>query len=224
MKKHLVVFSFLALFIFSGCTTLETYIANETSYSNVIPIEKKPTFLFFGEVLSLNGYSLRYKGSTPGNISYTIFSTYSRHITGRRYIFSKNEVQQCTVDIISSDRELQLGSLTATFDMEVAIVIHNNYSKEEFKVNLDEQQPYVLFYDSNMGEIKFDYYKSGNKNAPQYNYETLTGFKINTNDEELGILAFYSPALHLKNAVEINDKTALFVLAAYASFLHNEYK
>jgi hypothetical protein len=75
-----------------------------------------------------------------------------------------------------------------------------------------------------MGEIKFDYYKSRNKNTPQYEYESLTGFEISVGNEEYGILAFYSPALYLKNTVEINDKMALFVLAAYASFLHNEYK
>jgi hypothetical protein len=224
VKKYPVVLLFLTLFLFSGCTTLETYIPNETRYSNVIPIEKKQTFLFFGEKLSLNEYSLRYKGSSPGLFSYSIFSTYNKNITGRRYVFYKNEIQQCTVDLISSDRELKIGDLTITYDMEVAIVISNNYSREEFRVNLNEEEPYVLFNDRNLGEIRFDYYKSRNKNTPQYDYESLTGLEISVNNQEYGILAFYSPALYLKNAVEVNDKTALFILAAYTSFLYNDYK
>jgi hypothetical protein len=223
-SAHIFKAALIALLLFSGCSTLGTLVRDEANYSQNIPIEKKPTFLFFGESLTLNGYSLRFQKNTPGGTSYTILSTYSRNVVGRRYGFSKDGNQQYIVDVVSSDRGVQLGSISVTYDIEVGIVLTSAYSKEEFKVNLDEQQPYVLFYDSNLGEVKFDYYNSRNKNAPEMGGETLTGFRISVNDEEYGILAFYPASLYIRNNAGITDKMALYVLSAYASYLHNEYK
>jgi hypothetical protein len=102
----------------------------------------------------------------------------------------------------------------------MAIIIHNNDTKEVFKINFDEQRPYVLFKDSNIGEIKFDYYKSSNKNNPKDNWEIFAGFKINVNNEEYGILSIYHPSMYIKNNTEITDKMALYILAAYAHYIH----
>jgi len=222
---HFFIIALFTLLLFCGCVTLETYIRNEETYSRNIPIGNKPTFLIFGENLILNDYSLRFKRNTPGNVSYTILSTYSRNISGRRYDFYKKGQKLYTVDIITSNRELYIGSVldvdvSVKYDINMSIIIHNNYSKEEFKVNFNEQQPYVIFYDSNMGEIKFDYYKSRNKNSPQLEYEVLTGFRISANNEEYGILAFYPPSLYIKNNNEISDKMALYILAVYAHYIN----
>ena len=223
--SHIFKAVLFALLLFSGCVTHETYIRNEETYSQKIPIGNKPTFLIFGENLLLNDYSLRFKRNTPDNVSYTILSTYKRNKSGRRYDFYKKGEKLYTVDIIKSDKELDIGNVlgvdvSVKYDIEMAIIIHNNYLKEEFKINLDEQRPYVLFYDSNMGEIKFDYYKSRNKNTPQYDYEILTGFKISANNEEYGILSFHPLLLYLKNNTEITDKMALYILATYAHYFH----
>jgi hypothetical protein len=221
---HIYLIALFVLLLFSGCVTNETYIRNVETYSQKIPIENKPTFLIFGENLTLNDYSLRFRRNTPGSGSYTIPSVYSRNKSGRRYDFCKNGKKLYTVDIITSDKELNIGTLFETvdvsvkYDINMAIVINNNYSKEEFKVNYDEKKPYVLFYDNNMGEIKFDYYKARNKNTPKFDIKFLTGFSISDDNEEYGILAFYPASLYLKNNVEINEKMALYILAAYAHY------
>jgi hypothetical protein len=219
---HIFIIALFAFLLFSGCVTHETYIKNEETYSHKIPIGNKPTFLIFGENLTLNGYSLRFRRNTPGSGSHSILN-YSRNKSGRRYDFSKNGKKLYTVDIISSNRELGIGNVlgvdvSVKYNIDLSIVIHNNYSKEEFKVNFDKKRPFVLFYDSNMGEIKFDYYNSRNKNTPQNKFEILSGFRISDDNEEYGILAFYPTSLYIKNNVEINDKMALYILAAYAHY------
>jgi hypothetical protein len=215
---HIFIIFLFALLLFSGCVTHETYIRNEETYSQKIPIANKPTFFIFGENLILNDYSLRFKRNTPDSVSYTLFSTYSRNVSGRRYDFYKDGLKLYTVDVITSDRELHAGSVSVTFDTKMAIVIYNDNSKEEFIINPNEQQPYAIFNDSNMGEIKFNFYKSRNKNTPQYDFEIITGFKITANNEEYGILAFHPPSLYLKNNVEISDRMALYMLATYAHY------
>jgi len=223
---HILLVVLLSLLLFSGCVTHETYIKNEETYSQRIQIGNNPTFLFFGENLTLNDYSLRFKRPTPGTLGpYLQLFPYRKNIEGRRYVFSKNGLQLYTIDIISSDRELQFGSSSITFDMDMGIIVHNNDSyKEEFKINFDEQQPYVIFNDRNMGKIIFDYYKSGNKNTPGKGFEFFDGFKISVNNEEFGINAFHPSSLYLKNNPEITDKMALYILATYASYLHNNHK
>jgi len=221
---HVYIIALFALLLLSGCVTHETYIKNEETYSKKIPVEKKPTFLIFGENLTLNDYSLRFRRNTPGSGSYT-FLTYSKNKSGRRYDFSKNEKKLYAVDITASNKELDIGNVlgvdvSVKYDNKMAIAVQNNYSKEEFKVNLDEKRPYVIFYDSNMGEIKFDYYKARNKNTPQNKYEILTGFRISADNEEYGILAFHPLSLYLKNNVEISDKMALYILSAYAHYYY----
>ena len=226
---HIFIVTLCAVLLLSGCVTHETYIKSEELYAQKLPVENKPTFLIFGEKLVLNDYSLRYKRNTPGDVSYSIL-IYSRNISGRRYDFYKNGSKLYTVDIIASDKQLDVGNVigfdvSVQYNIEMTIVIHNNDSyKEEFKINFDEQKPYVLFNDRNMGEIAFDYYKARNKNTPQSTYELFDGFKISANNEEYGIHAFHPSLLYLKNNVKINDRMALYILATYASILHNEYK
>jgi hypothetical protein len=223
--RHIFKFVLLVFLLLSGCITPGAFIRNEETYSQNIPIKTKPTFLIFGENLLLNEYSLRYKRNTPDNVSYTILSTYKRNKSGRRYDFYKKGQKLYTVDIIKSDKESDIGNVlgvdvSVKYNIEMAIIIHNNYSKEEFKINLDERRPYVLFKDSNIGEINFDYYKSSNKNNPKDNYEIFAGFKINVNNEEYGLLAIHYPSLYLKNNIEITDKMALYILATYAHYIH----
>jgi len=221
------IIALCALLFLSGCITPGAFIRNEESYSQNIPIKTKPTFLIFGEELLLNEYSLRYKGNIPNGTSYTIGTAgtaaiaYGRNILGRRYNLYKNGLQLYTVDITASDRKLHIGDITVTFDIEMAIIIHNNDTiKEVYKVNFDKKTPYVQFKDSNLGEINFDFYKSTNKNNPKEVYEIFAGFQINANNEEYGIISIYYPALYKKTDTAVSDKMALYILSAYAHYYH----
>ena len=225
MKKSTVIILLIIPLIFIECVALETYIKNEENYQQIIPIENRSTFLVFGERLVLNEYSLHYRNDTP-NISRNVFFG-TIETTGRRYAFYKNKVRLYTVDVITSKRQIQFNENNyITINQEMYIrIIDNTGMKNDFQINLDGKQPYVIFSDTISGEIYFNYYRSRNKNYLESEYESFTGFEISKNNEEFGILAFYPPAsLYLKNDIEINEKMALYILAAYASFLHNEYK
>jgi len=222
MKKFMSIACVLVP-LFFGCVVLETHIANEENFSRIIPIENKKTFLIFGEKFVLNQYSLKYINSP---------STTTRAFVGRietttrRYIFYENQIPFYTVDIITSERIIQLNDrLTFTVDPNMFIRISNDSGlRQEFTIDLEGTSSYVIFNDDTIGEVNFFSYRSRNKNALASEFEFLTGFEIHINNQEYGILAFYPPAsLYLRNGIEIDSRMAMYILATYASFLYNEY-
>jgi hypothetical protein len=222
ISRRLSIYALFVSLVFIGCATLETSIPNGESYAQVIPIQRKSTFLFFGEKFLLNNYELRYIRDIDFSVEIVFFT---REWSGRRYDFSKDGQKLYTIDIITSTRNIRNENTAITINPEMYIRIyeHNGSDREEFKVDFDRRQPYIQFNDNTMGNIKFDYYKSRNRNTPDYAYETLTGFKIYAEDEEFGLLAFFPSSLHLKNNVNIDDKMAVYIMSTYASFLYNEF-
>jgi hypothetical protein len=187
-----------------------------------VPIEKKSTFLIFGEQFVLGDYSLVYKENTE----YSTFAFLGdRKTSGRKYVFYRNKTPLYKVDILKRELTIRISNSAHISRLERLYIkmTDNKGAIKEYDINLDKELPYITYNDDVMGNVHFNYYRSRNKNELEYDWEFFTGFDIRTGDAEYGILALYPPALYLKRYNDVEEKMALYLLAAYASSYYDDY-
>ena len=170
MRKSKAIIILIISLIFIGCVTLETYIRNEESYPQIIPIENK------AKKLILNEYSLHYSYSS-NSLTNELFPTETKSM---RFVFYQNKIRLYIVEIITSTKRIQFNENSYMgFNPEMYIrIIDNTGTRNEFKINLDREQLYVMFNDDVVGEIYFNYYRSRNKNDLKDESLSFTGFRI----------------------------------------------
>jgi hypothetical protein len=222
LKKRIKnIYIFLIVLVLSGCVTVETYVENAAHNYTIVPITRKPTLLIFGEQFIIGDYRLVNKGITDqGKITSLLGEETT---TSRKYVFYKNNDRLYDVEIIKWERGVQLGeSATLYTGLKRYIqIVDRNRVKKEYDITSEQQSPYITFQDDTTGTVTITNYQSRNKNAPEYDWNYDTGFSIQVNGNEYGILAFYPPSLYVRTGNnDVPEHLALYTLAAYASHLY----
>jgi hypothetical protein len=209
--KHL----FLAAIILSlfGCTTLETYIENGENNYKMTAIERKNVFIF-GEEFRMGNYRLAYNGnsSSKGN---------NFKETTRKYTFYKGAAPLYGVEIVKVEEQDILSAIIGLVTIKRSIrIIYDNGIKTEYPIG--NELSYIAFQDENIKALSITYYQSKNKNDLEHDWTYTTGFNVALNGKEYGVISFYPSALYLKNENTMQDKIALYVLSAYASYVYKD--
>jgi hypothetical protein len=172
----------------------------------------------------MENYSLNYKGNESTSAGFIR----SKETAIRKYDFLKNNTILCRVEITKREDKIESndGNTAIILDSKRYInIIENDRSKKEYAINTDKKS-YLTYRDNGVGSIKINYYQSRNKNDLEQDRLYTTGFTILINDREYGILAFNPLLFYRKNSNtnisnNTHDKTALCILAAYASYLYD---
>jgi hypothetical protein len=225
-KRMKSIYILVIALVLSGCTTLGTYIENaEYDYTNV-PVTFKPTLLIFGEQFIIGDYSLVYKGNTDHGAVRTLLG--DETTTGRKYVFYKNNVRLYDVEIVKQERAIQLSeSATLYTGLKRYIrIVDRNRVRKEYAITSEQQLPYITFQDDAAeddatGTVTFTNYQSRNKNDLDYDWNYNTGFNIQVNGEEYGILAFYPVSLYIRAGNnDVPEQLALYILTVYISHVY----
>ena len=216
MKMKIMLFIFL-LVLFTGCSTLATYISNVDSDYEIIPIKIEQGFLKKLKI-SAGNYSLQQtKSKTFGfgvnNISWGK--------TGNKYIFYGNNTKIGETEIYR--KEIGIGSLSISSR-------HNNIiidgAAKEYTILGITNGNYAVYNDNLIGTVVIKNYHSINKNNPENKWTYHTGFEIFINNELYGILGFYPLPVLYKNKgntiKENEDRLMLYIITSFQTFREME--
>jgi len=205
--KNLFISIFIAIILcISGCSTVQPHIENINDYE-IFPITTNWRFFFRWDYI-LGNYRLR-EGSNNRleGSGITVFTS--------EWAFLEGNFEICKVEIIR--REVQglfIGRLEL-FGRHTRYVkfIYKNGRRVEYQIDVDPHIYLTIQNNNDIIEIKNYYFK--NMEFPA----SPIGFDIFVNNERYGILTFSPPTFHLLKGNELNSDMALFILAAYVSYI-----
>jgi hypothetical protein len=214
VKYTFFIITILCLF---GCTTLETYIEN-SEYYNILPIEHKKIF-FFDEEFRLENYKLVYRGD-DSRVENNFF--YDEETETKKCIFYNNNIQICRVEIIKLERKVNFSQNLTLYTGTKGYIrtIYNDGTEIKYPINQDQKMPYITFENDIKETVAINYYHSKNRKNPDQDWTYHTGFDISVSNEGYGIIAFYPKSLYLKKNKNIQERMALYILAAYVSYVY----
>ncbi|GHU24998.1 hypothetical protein FACS1894172_10310 [Spirochaetia bacterium] len=203
----------IVLFTLAGCTTLETSIQGmDTDYKKVpVSVEKS----FRKKSITMGEYSLVHNSNI--NVAFPIFNIYHSK-RGAGYSFYANNQFVSGVEITTETT--RIGTKNSNIETAERTITYTGADRSERKFSVIGRiadSMYIVFQDSILGIISFEYYRSGKWNP-------ITGFTILINGEEYGIFGFYkNPALYIRNQSKAlddksNSRLALYILSAYQSY------
>ncbi|MDR2807664.1 MAG: hypothetical protein LBB43_01500 [Spirochaetaceae bacterium] len=218
MKSLFICFGVL---LFTGCSTLETYIENADKHYEVVPIlvEQK---LFKPRTVIMGNYSLvRQKDRFDDSFSFSLGSGFYNKNDSNYLLYRENTPVYAVV--IAS----QTVGLTMANDSTLGITQRSlrfagdSVTKE---LRIDGADKYLSVNDEIAGTVSITEYKSKNKNDSKGDWKIHTGFTVTVNGEEYGILALYNAGFYRsksysgKKDSEFDDRMAIYVLAVYESW------
>ena len=213
MKTKTILFMFL-LVLFTGCSTMSTYVANADSDYEIIPIKIEQGFLKKLKIY-VGNYSLQHAKSKTFSFG---VNNISWGKTGNKYVFYRNNTKIGETEIYQ--KEIGVGSLSISST-------HNNIiidgSAKEYSILGITDENYAIYNDNLIGTVVIKNYHSMNKNTPENKWTYHTGFEIFINNNELyGILGFYPhPILYKKNGnitKENEDRLMLYIISSFQTF------
>jgi hypothetical protein len=214
----------LILVLFTGCSTLATYVTNVESDYEIISIKIEQGF-FKKYIISIGNYHLQQTKNVSSEISFgDLFSGK----TGNKYTFywndtviGGNEIYKKEVGIKSSNDSMILYNIYNNIIIDGLIKEYKILSKKS-------GENYVVYNDNLIGIVVIKNYYSKNKNAPKNEWDYHTGFEIIIKNESYGILGFYpKPVLFKKNGnktitKEIEDRLMFYIITSYQTYREME--
>jgi hypothetical protein len=245
MKKKLVI-CIIALLLFS-CSTLETHIENVDNYTQIEMIVPDNAFITSGksgiriqsEVLDKNIRNIRlimdeyhimetdrYSTSTKASLN-GMPNIYNHSVIGK-YYFYKGGTSIYKFEIVT---DTLVGSENNGTSLEfrkhlIRIINNENKVQTEIETNAPNVDTYFSLFDKDIGNLTIKQYRSRSANqSPNSRWQYQTGFIIEVDGEEYGILAFYpNPKLYKNNGFKkisdknIEDKIILYIFMTYERF------
>jgi hypothetical protein len=250
IEMNKTFFCIIALLLFS-CKTLETYIENINNYEQIELVVPDNSLITFGksgihiqnEVLGKNFQKKtlimdEYFLVETGQIS--VFTNVppkgksgSYHSSvGGKYNFYKKDLCLTQFEIVTDSTITVFSNDLSIGNSERYILIRNNDGSMETRItpNATNSEIYINIFDESTGNIAIKKYESRSANQPSDSpWKYQTGFIIEINYEEYGILAFYPNLIFYKNNTfeenideETKDKIILYIFMAYESFNRND--
>jgi hypothetical protein len=147
---------------------------------------------------------------------------------GGRYDFCKGETSLYEFEIVTDSviSVYKNGSSMGDSKNFIRIINNENIVQTEIKPNMPNVDIYFSVFDEDIGNLTIRQYKSRSANQPPNSrWQYQTGFIIEIDNEEYGILAFYQyPRLYKNNNFNkiidenIEDKIILYIFMAYERF------
>ena len=201
MKKFIIVILTVTLLCLAACTTLETYVENEGGY-DVFPITNN-----FSD-FNMGNYKLTHKKDSS-------YEGDNKTISTKEYLFYEGSAEICKVEVITIEEK---GFMLDTYEGFIKF-LYNTGMNVEYKMTKNMEN--YMTFQTGTGTVKFNYYKSRNKNDPGNSSETVTGLDVLVNNERQGILAFYPDSFYLKKGTALSNNMALYVLSTHVSRVNN---
>jgi hypothetical protein len=202
------------LFLF-GCSTLITHIENVDNYT---------PFEIMNEYYIVETDKISFFTNVPPKGQ---FGTYKSSVGGR-YEFFHGETSLYKFEIVTDSfiRTYPNGNSTGNWKKFIRILDNDNIIQTEIEPNMPNVDIYFSLYDKDIGNITIRQYRSRSANqSPNSRWQYQTGFIIEINGEEYGILAFYPGPKLYKNNIFSNDidknieaKIILYIFMAYERF------
>lgn len=240
-----ILFCVIAL-ILCSCNTLETYIENIDNYEETEMVVPNNSLIVFGksgihiqsEVLNKN---FQKKVLVMGE--YTLVETDQVSVftnvppkgesgsyhssVGGKYNFYKGDICLNQFEIIT-DSVIIVFNSSSIGSSQKYILIKNDDDPMKTRItpNAKNSELYINIFDKSIGNIAIKKYESRSANQSSHSpWKYQTGFIIEINYEEYGILAFYPRPKFYKNNMfeadideETKDKIILYTFIAYESF------
>ena len=248
MKK--ICFYIIAFLLF-GCGTLETHIENIDDYSRkemILPsnalfrsgqsgIRMHPEVFnrnYQKKTLILNGYYTVETGPIAvfSNVPPPGRSGIYNSSVGGRYDFFKEDVFLYRFEIVT-DSIINIhanDSATGISRSFIRVLNEDNSVKMEIEPNMPNSEVYFAVNDDDIGSLVVKQYRSRSANQSEDSrWRYHTGFIIEINGNEYGILAFYpNPGFYQNNLFneimneQKEDKIILYIFMAYKRLFQEE--
>ena len=250
-KKFKMIIVVMLLLLFSSCGSMITYIENVDNYTSIPFIEPDNSLITIDnsrihlqpEILHRNFETI----TLILNDYYTIeteriniFTSVPpegrvgnyRSSVGRRYNFHKGDELIYRFEIITNSYIVinENGSQTAASRRYIRIINEYNFTETQIEPYTINDAIYFELFDEEIGNFVIRDYKSRSANqSPNSRWRYHTGFLIEIDNEEYGILAFYpDPIFHKNNSFAINideqieNKIMLYIFMAYIRYTQEE--
>jgi hypothetical protein len=242
MKK---AFFYILLMLVCSCVTLETHIENRDAYYKPIPITIPANTLFTFDkggihihpeildthfehkTLVMGNYFLRADteiAHIPPNGSKGLYHASMK----RSYSFYKGPLCLAQFELVTESRFFIFtnGSSIGSSKRYIRTIASNGIITKEITLNVPHADSYMNVQDVQLGQVVIGKYESrSEQQAPESPWKYHTGFTIQINAEEYGILALYSnPQLYIRIGYstvldeKAQDQIVLYIFMAYESF------
>lgn len=214
-----------AVLLTAGCTSLEISIDNPDDYDVVPIVVQKKFFSPQPKSISIMNCALIQK-KWIDQTTKTTFAGIGTIVNekGGIFEFKKDAASDYTVEILGKSTGTVIGSLTMySRRRHIRFQKKNGVPYEMNEQTSAENPRNVTFtiYNESIGKISFTNYRSKIETMPEWEYDS--GFVMNVNDAEYGIIAYVGkPAAYLKkgwHTVPHTDMLMMYLLAMYENYV-----